>query len=96
MTASHRGSSRSPMRKALVAMLVAATFSPHGSRAAPDKYNVTPEEHAACDDDAARLCSDAYPDEDKLIACMRINRSDLSRACRPVFESGMRKRHMPL
>lgn len=84
------------MRNALAAVLVALTFSPHGSMAAPDKYNVTPEEHAACDDDAARLCSDAYPDEDKLIACMRLNRSDLSRTCRSVFESGMRKRHLPL
>lgn len=84
------------IRIAFAVAVIAIAFSPQRSVAAQDKYNVTPEEHAACDDDAARLCSDAYPDQDKLVACMRVNRSDLSRGCRPVFESGMRRRHLPL
>lgn len=61
-----------------------------------DKYKVTPLEKAACQEDAMSLCSSAYPDEDRLIACMRHNRSQLSTVCRTVFEAGMKRRHMAL
>ena len=61
-----------------------------------DKYNVTPLEKAACQEDAIALCSSTYPDEDRLIACMRHNRSHLSTVCRAVFEAGMRRRHLTL
>ena len=64
--------------------------------AAPDKLNITPEEHAACDADATSLCADAYPDEDKLLACMKSKRSQLSATCAPVFVAGMKKRRLPL
>lgn len=65
------------------------------SMATGDKYNVTPEEHAACDADAEKLCLAAYPDEDKLISCMRKNRSDLTPLCLASLKAGLSRRHMP-
>lgn len=59
-----------------------------------DKYNITPEEHAACDNDAKRLCSDAYPDEDKMLVCMKSKLGQLNSVCKIVFKTGLRKRHM--
>ena len=61
-----------------------------------DKFQVTPEEHAACDDDAARLCSDAYPDEDKLLECMKARHDQLTPTCSASFRAGLRKRHIRL
>jgi hypothetical protein len=59
-----------------------------------DKYHVTEQERAACSTDAVRLCSDAYPDEDALIICMKANRSQLSGACNAAFDAGLRRRHL--
>ena len=59
-----------------------------------NKYHVTAKEKAACTEDAVRLCIQVYPDEDKLISCMRSNRSDLSESCRVVFDEGLKRRHM--
>ena len=57
-----------------------------------DKYHVTPQEKAACTEDAVRLCIQAYPDEDKLIVCMKTNRSQLSPGCLVVFDAGLKRR----
>jgi hypothetical protein len=59
-----------------------------------DKYNITVAEHAACDNDAIALCSDAYPDQDKMLMCMRAKTRDLSSGCRIAFEAGLKRRHM--
>ena len=59
-----------------------------------DKYKITAEERSACGSDAIELCSDAYPNEEKLLTCMKINRVSLSAACRPIFDDGMRRRHL--
>jgi hypothetical protein len=59
-----------------------------------DKYHVTNAERAACSEDAVRLCSAAYPDEDALIACMKANRSQLSNACMVAFDAGIHRRHL--
>src|SRR3978361_1649056 len=59
-----------------------------------DKYGITAEEQSACKPDAVRLCSSAYPDEDQLLTCMKRNRYNLSDRCSPVFEDGIRKRHL--
>ena len=61
---------------------------------ATDKYHVTQEERAACTDDAARLCSSAYPDEDKLLACLKMNRESLSSICLVAFDAGLKRRHL--
>jgi len=61
-----------------------------------DKFHITPEEHAACAQDAARLCSDAYPDEEKLLDCMRARHNQLTPVCSIAFRSGLRKRHIKM
>ena len=63
-------------------------------RAQVDKYHVTPEEQAACEGDATLLCSHTYPDEDRLIDCMRRNRAHLTAVCRTTFEAGLKRRHL--
>lgn len=59
-----------------------------------DKYRITAEEMSACSMDAISLCSSSYPDEDKLLGCMKLNRVSLSATCRPVFDAGLRRRHL--
>jgi hypothetical protein len=46
----------------------------------------TPEQRAACAPDAFRLCSSYIPDPTRVEHCLRQNKSDLSDACRSVFE----------
>jgi type II secretory pathway component PulL len=48
----------------------------------------------ACTPDAMRLCSEFIPDEKRITACLRKNRSALSSECRNVFRGGgATKRH---
>ncbi len=82
---------------AIAATLVVASSrlsAAESVQAGVDKYHITAEERAACSMDAAELCSAAYPDESKLLSCMKINRVSLSASCRPVFEEGIRRRHL--
>ena len=46
----------------------------------------TPEQRAACAPDAFRLCAGYLPDPTRVEHCLRQNKSDLSDACRLVFE----------
>jgi hypothetical protein len=46
----------------------------------------TPEQRAACAPDAFRLCAGYIPDPTKVEQCLRQNKSDLTDACRSVFE----------
>lgn len=57
-----------------------------------DPYHITPDEKAACTQDATRLCPSAYPDERRLITCMKANRSSLSAACLAAFDAGIKRR----
>lgn len=61
-----------------------------------DKYRITPEEHAACDSDAVVLCAFTYPDEDRLIGCMKTNLRKLSDTCSAAFVAGLKRRHLSL
>jgi hypothetical protein len=45
----------------------------------------TPEEQAACSDDAFRLCSADIPDVDRVTVCMVRNKTQLSPRCRVYF-----------
>jgi hypothetical protein len=47
----------------------------------------TPEQRAACEPDAMRLCNQYVPDVQRISACMAHYRRYLSPACRKVFES---------
>ena len=44
----------------------------------------------ACYDDVNRLCADAIPDEEKIKACMKVHREQLSPKCRTIFDSSMK------
>jgi hypothetical protein len=46
----------------------------------------TPEQRVACAPDAFRLCAGYIPDPTRVEHCLRQNKSDLSDACRSVFE----------
>jgi hypothetical protein len=46
----------------------------------------TAEQRAACTPDAFRLCAGYIPDAGNVEACLRQNKSNLSDACRAVFE----------
>jgi hypothetical protein len=45
----------------------------------------TPEQRAACEGDAQRLCGQYIPDVDRITACMKKNYRQLSPRCRAVF-----------
>ena len=44
----------------------------------------------ACYDDVNKLCGDAIPDEDKIKACMKLHRAELSPKCRTVFDANVK------
>jgi len=48
----------------------------------------TPEQRAACTPDAFRLCASYIPDPTRVETCLKQRKSDLSEACRSVFEQG--------
>jgi hypothetical protein len=52
----------------------------------------TPEQRAACEGDAMRLCSAHVPDVQRITACMSQNRRNLSPGCRKVFDGGSKRR----
>ena len=59
---------------------------------AADAFHVTEAEKAACMEDAERFCASAYPDEQRLLLCMKANRASLGPTCQPVFDAGMKRR----
>jgi hypothetical protein len=68
-----------------LSIAVAATFLCATSAFARDNRG-TPEQRAACAPDAFRLCASYIPDPTRVEHCLRQNKSDLSDACRSVFE----------
>ena len=64
----------------LALLLCATTASAQENRGTP------PEQRAACAPDAFRLCSSYIPDPTRVEHCLRQNKSELSDACRSIFE----------
>src|SRR3989442_5908533 len=52
----------------------------------------TPQQRAACEPDAMRLCNQYVPDVQRVSACMSHYRRYLSPACRAVFQGGAKKK----
>jgi len=73
---------RLPIR--LLALLLSATT------ASAQENRGSPEQRAACTPDAFRLCVGYIPDPTSVEQCLRRNESDLSDACRSVFEQSAR------
>jgi hypothetical protein len=59
---------------------------------APAGAQGTPEQRAACENDAMRLCQQYVPDVDRITACMSRHRGQLSAACRRYFGGGKKLR----
>jgi hypothetical protein len=51
------------------------------------QHSGTLEQQLACTPDVFRICSEQIPDENRIVACLRQNTSQLSGPCRAVFES---------
>lgn len=49
-------------------------------------YRGTAEQRASCMPDAFRLCASYIPDASRVEMCLRQQKSELSQACRSVFE----------
>jgi hypothetical protein len=52
----------------------------------------TPQQRAACEEEARWLCSNYIPDVDAITACMVRNRHLLSPKCRAMFGGSSKKR----
>jgi hypothetical protein len=74
---SNRFSLRSRLASACIAMVVASHATP--------SLAATAEERAACTPDVFRLCSSDIPNVERIVACMKRERSKLSPACAAVF-----------
>jgi len=70
---------------AFAAILVCAMSS------IPAAAQGTPEQRAACQGDAMRLCGQFIPDVERITACMVQNRRYVSRACRLTMEAGHKR-----
>jgi hypothetical protein len=53
----------------------------------------TPEQRAACEDEAKYLCANYIPDEQQITACMIRNVHSLSPTCRAMFEKKKPRKH---
>jgi hypothetical protein len=52
------------------------------------EYRGTQDQQQACTPDVMRLCADSVPDVNRIVACLRHNRSNLSAPCGAVFGVG--------
>jgi hypothetical protein len=72
------------MKYTFVVVMLAALFG--SGTAFAQENSGTSEQRAACTPDAFRLCASYIPDATNVEACLRQRKSDLSDACRAVFE----------
>jgi type II secretory pathway component PulL len=72
-------------------MIVAALFG-LTLMSLPAAAQGSPEQRAACQDDAMRLCNQYVPDVNRITACMSQKRRYLSPRCRAVFGGGAKKK----
>ena len=78
-----------PIRAILCAAVVLTISTPLMAKMRSDKAAMRAEAEHACYGDAQSLCPDAIPDEAKVTACMKVKRTQLSPACRKIFDQGI-------
>jgi hypothetical protein len=66
--------------------LLSATVLP-----TPSFSQGTLEQRLACTPDVFRLCSAFIPNADEITICLRERYAELSDACRPAFDAGMKQ-----
>jgi len=74
------------MTRLMPALFAAVVVALGGAAAFAQDNRGTAEQRAACTPDAFRLCSAYIPDPSGVEACLRLRKSDLSEACKAVFE----------
>ena len=77
-------------RTVLCAAILAFMSTPlWAAKALSYKETLRQQAEHACYNDATTLCKDAVPDEDKITACMKLKRAQLSPECGKVFDKGI-------
>lgn len=74
------------MNRLMPALFAAALIALGSAAASAQENQGTAEQRAACTPDAFRLCSAYIPDPSGVEACLRQRKSNLSEACRAVFD----------
>ena len=93
------------VRAGAVRRLTIAALLVTGSSALAQENRGTEEQRVACTPDVLRLCSWEIPNVDRIVACLRRERSQLSAGCRQVLKievtsravlnNGAESRHVP-
>jgi len=73
-------------RVAILTLLVVG--SANASAQESSEYRGTQDQRMACIGDVFRLCSDEIPDVNRIVSCLVRERSQLTIACRAVFDQG--------
>lgn len=83
---------RSPTMRIITTMALASlvALAPWAASAEISTDTVRQKAEQACYDDVNRLCAPAIPDEDKIVACMKLNRAGLSQRCRTVYDASVK------
>jgi hypothetical protein len=88
---------------AVYPLMVTALLLLAGSSASAQEYRGTEQQRVACTPDVFRLCAWEIPDVDRIVTCLRREKSRLSAGCRQVFDieattaratSGIGRRHL--
>src|SRR6201994_575922 len=84
--------SRSPR---LLAVCLAVSAGLALASIAPSRVSAqgTPEQRAACEEEAKYLCANYIPDEQQITACMVRNVHSLSPKCRATFQTKKKAKH---
>src|SRR5215470_13916158 len=91
------------LRTGAVRPLMMATLLVTGSSTLAQENRGTEQQRVACTPDVLRLCSWEIPNVDRIVACLRREKSQLSVGCRQVlkieattsFNNGAEPRHAP-
>jgi hypothetical protein len=67
-----------------LAVVLGSGVAPAGERSGSGRSG-TDAEQRACTPDVFRLCAEAIPDEERIVACLKRKKARLSRACRKVM-----------
>jgi hypothetical protein len=68
-----------------IANASAASDTPNATNPIPVSTQSSDAQRSACTPDVFRLCGQYIPDVDNIVGCLRLQRTNLSPACRAVF-----------
>ena len=88
VTHGHVGVGSAAFRSLKVAAVVSALLT--STVASQAQHDGSANQRRACKPDVFRLCSDYIPDRDKITACLKAHRKQLSPDCRAVFNGTLR------